>query len=342
MWSLPGAASAPAPFAEFFPPDYFGRFAARPPEFGLTSGDLGVRAFPLPVPGADLRLDLRAHPAYTEYGLSTRLLDTSLALGVFQNTDLGATQGVPMLAAVHDPASGVQATFALRGAGRLSEGRLGYAQSQAGQGQTGESQAARLLGEVGYGRQNEQSSAFAHVEATFSRGVASGPFAATVAASGRLYLFPAAAQGSLDLYAAVAWQVAPALQLRADHFERVVAGEVSLPALGLAPQRVSHLYATFAPDLRAGPFRLVSAGYALEYLWSERRASVNSLALTGRLAVGPFDLEFTPRYDLTLNVPGANLAVLYRFSGFALGPSVDLSLVGGVLKTSFGLAFGAR
>lgn len=331
-----------APFAALFPPDYFGRFAVRAPEFGLTLSDYGVRAFPLPLPGADVRLDLFNHPAYREYGLATRLLDTSLALGVFQNTDAGAVSGVPTLAAIHDPASGVQAAFALRGAGRLSEGRLGYAGSR-----TEGNQAARLLAELGYGEQTGRNAGFAHVEMSLSRRAVSGPFAFSFSAAGRLYAFPisaspVSAQGSLDLSLALDWRAAPSLHLHADHFERAVVGTATLPALNFIPLRVSHLLVTAAPAWQLGPLQVVSASYTLEYRWLEGYAPLSLLTATGRLALGPLELEFTPRYDFALGVPGTGVALLYRFSGFALGPRVDVSLVGGALKTGFGLAFAAR
>ncbi len=326
-----------APFAALFPPDYFGRFSARAPEFGLTFTDYGVRALPLPVPGADVRLDLFNHPAYREYGLATRLLDTSLALGVFQNADAGATSGVPTLAAVHDPLGGMQAAFALRGAGRLSEARLGYAESRVEGGQ-----AARLLAEVGYGEQAGRTAGFAHVEATFSRRAVDGPWTALLLATGRLYAFPSSGQGSLDLSAALDWQALPNLRLHADHFGRAVAGTATLPALAFTPLHVSHLLIVAAPAWQLGPLQFVGATYTLEYLWLERRAPVSLLTATGRFALGPLDLEFTPRYDFAAGVPGTGVALLYRVSGFALGPRLDVSLVGGTLKTGFGLAFAAR
>lgn len=309
------------------PPDYLGRFG------GLsTLGDVdhwGVRGFPLPL-DQDVRLTVVRHPGYIEFGLQTRVQDTSLSLGSFENTDANPLGGVFRLEAIHDPASGPQVGVAVRGAGRVSTFSLGYAQTYG---------PARALFEAGYGVQGGRRSPYAHLEVGAVAARSFGPVSLVLAQTARAFVFPEATQVSADLAGALTWRPDPAFTFSLSHFERVVGGEATLPGLALGRERRSNLDLVYAPSRLSGPVNLAGLEYHFERHWYDPQPNRNELSGTLRLDFGALYLNVSPRYDFSLSELGLRGAALYRFSGFAVGPLVEYAHSAGRTRWSFGVAF---
>lgn len=309
------------------PPDYFGRFG------GLsTLGELdhwGVRGFPLPL-DQDVRLTLVRHPGYSEFGLQTRVQDTTLTLGSFENTDGAPAYGVSRLEAIHDPASGVQLGVAIRGAGRVSTFSLGYAKAFG---------PARALAEVGYAVQGGLRSPYAHLEVGAVAARSFGPLSLVLVQTARAFVFPEGTQVSADLAGNLTWRPDPALTFSLSHFERVVGGPATLSGLALGRERRSNLDLVYAPPGLGGPVNLAGLEYHFERYWYDPRPSRNELSGTLRLDFGAVFLKLSPRYDFSLRELGLRSALLYRVGGFALGPLVEYVRTPDRARWSFGVAF---
>ena len=297
-----------------FPSDYASRFGSLQAFADTTSG-YGVRGFPLPFK-IDARLTYIAHPKYQEYGVSARYLDTTYAAGSYQNDAAGATQGLLHLEATHNPYVGWQYGGVYQEAG-LSKLSAGYAVVDG---------PLRLYTEAGYAFQDTTNSPFLHAEVSGGKSVTDGPFTVGAYATGRSYVFPQAAQFSVDLSASVTIRPTDYSSFTLSQFERFAIGESAIPALAVGRYTQTNLDAVLTPNARAGIFSLRRVEYHYQRSFLAATDAVNGVSLTVRTDVAPavvFDV--TPHHDFVAGETGLRGDLYYRTDllPVLVGPSVD-------------------
>ncbi len=297
-----------------FPSDYAGRFGSLQ-AFADTTTGYGVRGFPLPFK-IDARLTYIAHPKYQEYGVSARYLDTTYAAGSYQNDAAGATRGLTHLEANHNPYVGWQYGGVYQEGG-LSKLSGGYAAVDG---------PVRLYTEAGYAFQDTTNSPFLHTEVSGGRSVTDGPYTVGAYATGRSYVFPQAAQFSVDLSASVTLRPTDYSSFTLSQFERFAIGESAIPALAVGRYTQTNLDAVLTPNARAGIFSMRSVEYHYQRSFLAATDAVNGVSLTVRTDVAPavvFDL--TPHHDFVAGETGLRADLYYRSDllPVLIGPSVD-------------------
>ncbi|WP_019585322.1 hypothetical protein [Deinococcus apachensis] len=229
------------------PANYFPRFGDTEVVAGLDGGvSFGVRAFPLPFK-QDVRLVLARHPQYWEYGVSTRINDTSLVVGVFDN-GLGAAAGIPRLEITYNPYRGLQYSGLLQGNGAYSRFAGGYAF-------TVFQDRVRVVNNAGVAFQGDVAATYTQTEVGAGYGKMFGKINTSFGVNARLYTFPIQreAQGSLDVSLNANTALAPGLTLVASHFERLVAGHVAIPALNHGRSQETNASLTYRLPMGATP-----------------------------------------------------------------------------------------
>ncbi|MFC4638610.1 hypothetical protein [Deinococcus hohokamensis] len=212
------------------PPDYFSRFGSLQAVVSNTDG-YGVRYFPLPF-SQDIRLSLVKAPTYVDVGLTTRVNDTTFAIGKFYN--------VPTFEITRNPGKGVQFSGVLRGDNGFSSFSGGYAFTLA-------KDRFRILNNVGVAYKGDKAVPYTQSELSTGYGQTFGKVNTYVAATGRYYAFPLQREGqaSADFYLAATTALAPGLSVHASHFERFVTGTVAIADYGLGRYESSYLEATY-------------------------------------------------------------------------------------------------
>lgn len=236
------------------PANYMSRFGST--ELVLSSeAGYGVRAFPLMSP-LDIRLSLVKAPTYWDYSVSTRLNDTTLAVGTFYNT--------PRLEVTRDPATGFQYSGFLQGKGQLSRVSGGYAFTVA-QGRV------RVLNNVGVAIDPTRAAVYSQSEVGGGYGKSFGKLNTYFGSTARLYTFPMQRQmqGSLDAVVAASVSPVTGLTLDASHFERFVGGEVAVPAFGFGRYQESNASVTYRLPVSATPpaFMVGAVRSRLTHTW---------------------------------------------------------------------------
>lgn len=231
--------------AQELPKDYWNRFN-RIQAIASTRDGFGVRYFPLPLE-VDLRVTLAKRPHYWEYGIGTRMYDTTFFAGIYDNGP-DAQKGIPRVEATHDPFKGYQATALWQGEGALSRFSVGHAW-------TFEQDKVRVLQNVGYATQNA-------VKEPFTETIASGYFPKSfdkvntaLSVTGRAYTYPLAqkAQASVDLTLSANVTPVPGLTFDGFHMERFAAGESVIPGFGFGRYRETALNTTYRMQYAADP-----------------------------------------------------------------------------------------
>ncbi|MEF2278659.1 hypothetical protein V3W47_10130 [Deinococcus sp. YIM 134068] len=223
--ALPTLAAAQSASPNLFgglrlPANYMSRFSST--EL-LASNEVGfgVRYFPLPF-DPDIRVSLARQPNYWEYNVSTRLNDTTLAAGVFNNGATAAA-GIPRLEATRDPFKGTQFSGRLQGNGASSRFTGGYAFTVA-------SDRVRVLSNVGVAFQNEVVAPYTQTEVGGGYGRSFGRLNTGFSATVRAFTFPSQrqAQGSADFFVSANISPLRGLILDASQFERFAVGSVPI------------------------------------------------------------------------------------------------------------------
>ncbi|GAA5531817.1 hypothetical protein [Deinococcus aluminii] len=241
------AAQTPAAPALHLPANYVSRFGGTEVVAGLDGGvSFGVRYFPLPFE-QDIRFLLVKHPQYWEYGLTSRINDTTFAAGVFDN-GLNASVGIPRLEITHDPWKGTQYSGRLQGSGYYSRFTGGYAFTTL-------QDRVRVLNNVGVAFQGDVVAPYTQTEVGGGYGKAFGKVNAGFGSTVRLYTFPMQkeAQGSLDVSVSASTALAPGLTVDASHFERFVVGKVAIPDLNFTRYEESNASVTYRLPVSSTP-----------------------------------------------------------------------------------------
>ncbi|WP_051935370.1 hypothetical protein [Deinococcus sp. YIM 77859] len=264
------AAQTSPPPSLRLPANYGPRLGGTELVVGLDGGvSFGVRAFPLPVQ-PDVRLVLVRHPRYWEYGVYTRLDDTSLAAGVFDN-GLNAARGIPRLEVRHDPWRGVQYTGLLQGSGYHSRFSAGYALTTL-------RDRVRVLNNVGVAYQGEVAAPYTQSEVGGGYERTLGKVNVGLASTARLYTFPVQkqAQGSVDFSVRASVTPAAGLTVSASHFERFVAGRVAIPDFGLGRYQETNASVTYRLPVRdtASVFGVGAVRSRVTHYWQEDRTDL--------------------------------------------------------------------
>ena len=307
------------------PADYGSRFGATSAMFDTTNSLYGVRYLPLPTP-FDLRVFYVAHPAYTEYGLYSRLRDTDVLVGNFD----GGASGIRTAKLDHNPDQGAQATTLLQGSVAPGEQYLNY--SQFGYAQRW--QTLRLFGAAGYGFNGGASAAYLNAVISgghdFALGHALGlpGVKLGISFSSRLWLYPVLGQlySSTDFYGSLGGQLSDRLTASVSHLERVTAGNDVL-GFGYGAYRESRLSAVYQPKLRLGPVSFRSAQFNAYRIWGSPTDpnNIEELSATLRADIIPLlSLETTPAYDFYGGLPSLKAALLLKLPQLpsAVGPSL--------------------
>ncbi|WP_240730762.1 hypothetical protein [Deinococcus sp. S9] len=291
-FSAPALAAAPeGPFpALHLPANYFSRFGGTELVAALDGGvSFGVRYFPLPFE-QDIRFLLVRHPSYWEYGLTTRINDTFLAAGVFDN-GLNAAVGIPRLEVTHDPWKGFQFSGRLQGSGYSSRFTGGYAF-------TTWQDRVRVLNNAGVAFQGDVVAPYTQTEVTGGYGRTFGKVNVGFGSTARLYTFPLQqqAQGSLDLSVSANTTLTPGLTINASHLERFVAGKVAIPDLNFTRYQETNASVTYRLPVDGEPsafglgaLRSRVTRYWQDdttYLWNDVLFRVNALPSLVGASVG--------------------------------------------------------
>ncbi|WP_245872935.1 hypothetical protein [Deinococcus planocerae] len=247
------AAAQPGPpaFGGFhLPANYLSRFSTT--EL-LASNEVGfgVRYFPLPL-SQDIRVTLARQPQYWEYNVSTRLSETTFAVGVFNNGSAAAS-GIPRLEVTHDPFKGVQFSGLLQGNTAYSRFTGGYAFTVA-------ADRVRVLNNVGvaYDSQGDREvvAPYTQTQVGGGNGRSLGRLNTYFSSTARVFTFPVQrqAQGSIDLYAAANITPTTGLTFDGSHLERFAVGKVPVDDLNFARYQESNFSVTYRlPAARTPP-----------------------------------------------------------------------------------------
>lgn len=233
---LPTQAAAQTGF--HLPPNYLSRFSSTELLVSTSSG-FGARYVPLPFT-QDVRLSLVKGPTSWDYGVSTRMNDTTLVAGVFYNT--------PRLEVTHDPYRGFQYRGLIQGRGATSFFTGGYAFTTL-------NNRVRVLNNVGVGFEGAAAAPYTQTEAGGGYGRSFGRLNASFWTTGRVFTFPVQrqAQGSLDFSVSASTTPLRGLTLDASHFERFAAGKAGLGSLNYGRYEESNASVTYRLPMSATP-----------------------------------------------------------------------------------------
>jgi hypothetical protein len=301
-----------------FPADYASRFGSVQ-AFADSSTGYGVRFFPLPFK-ADARLTYISHPKYQEYGLSVRYADTTFAAGRYQNDAADATLGVAHLEVTHNPYTGWQYGGIYQDTGRSSRLNLGYAVTDG---------PVRLYSELGYAWQGTADAPYLHSELSGGKSVTEGPYTFGAYATGRSYVFPQAAQFSIDVSASATIRPTSYSSFTVSQFERFAVGESPIPDLAVGRYTQTNLDAVLNPNAKAGPFSLRNVEYHFQRSFLAPTVAVSAVSTTLRAEIAPFlVLDVTPHHDFVASSTGFRADVFYRSPDVPvlIGPSFDYIL----------------
>ena len=307
------------------PADYGSRFGATTALFDTANSLYGVRYLPLPTP-LDLRVIYVAHPAYSEYGLYSRLPDTDVLVGNFE----GGASGIRTAKLDHNPDQGVQATTFVQGSSVAGEQYLNYTQI----GYAQRWQLLRLTGAVGYGFHGPLSAAYLNWGLSGGRNFAVGQALGlpgvklSISLASQLWLYPVIGKtySTTDIYGSLGGQITPKLSASVSHLERVALGNDVL-GFGNPKYRESHLNALYQPNVPLGPLNLRSVQFSGYRIWGSPTDlnNIEELSATIRVDLIPaLSLETTPAYDFYYGLPSFKAALLLKLPQLpsAVGPSI--------------------
>lgn len=290
------------------------RFQDGPPVGVLGSG-YGLRNFPF-FDAYDTRLDAALHNTYLEFGVRSNLNGTLLRAGIFADSD---NNPLPEFSLTRQPPAGLTYTLAARGAGNLSDARLGYAWS------LGTPAAVRLDArlDAGLGYQYGQVAAFGRGFVGAEAVRVAGPVVFGVRAGLDSSGFGTGFQTTFEALASASYAQGP-FRLQLSHFERDTFGRAPLPGFYPEQDRLTTASAAYVrPPPDASGLGLTGVQYTLQYDWLARRISTNAIGASVAIRAGSFGLLPRASYDFAKPAYSVGADALIYSDCFAYGLGLD-------------------